>query len=145
MYVGRSPFHARSVAMVLNITTGRVSPQFHVQFDPGFHTIKPSFGGTSPKVSWQAVCGFAKATQEEKALRKPPPEEQEQPQSTSDAEAQPTLQLGNQSVPQSEGASKSEGATEQLQLEPLLRYSTCISKPVISNRSAPPTERSAKL
>jgi hypothetical protein len=34
VYLGRSPLHARSVALVLNLTTGRVSPQFHVAFDP---------------------------------------------------------------------------------------------------------------
>ena len=64
IYLGRSPFHARSVALVLNINTGRVSPQFHVQFDPSFQTVKESFEGTSPPIQWQAVCGFAKADEE---------------------------------------------------------------------------------
>jgi hypothetical protein len=43
IYLGRSPIHARSVALVLNIDTGRVSPQYHVQFDPSFQTIRKSW------------------------------------------------------------------------------------------------------
>ena len=34
IYLGRSPRHARSVALVLDLETGRVSPQFHIEFDP---------------------------------------------------------------------------------------------------------------
>lgn len=37
-HLGRSPLHARSVALVLNLQTGRVSPQCHVQCDPSFQT-----------------------------------------------------------------------------------------------------------
>ena len=33
LYLGHSPAHARSVALVLNLDTGLVSPQFHVKFD----------------------------------------------------------------------------------------------------------------
>ena len=40
IYLGRSPQHARSVALVLNPETGLVSPQFHVRFDPSFDTVK---------------------------------------------------------------------------------------------------------
>jgi hypothetical protein len=58
IYLGRSPFHACTVALVLNLVTGRVSPQFHVQFDPSFQTVKNSFGGKSPPSLWQSVCGF---------------------------------------------------------------------------------------
>jgi hypothetical protein len=45
VYLGWSPLHALSVALVLSLTTGQVSPQFHVQFDPTFQTMKASFGG----------------------------------------------------------------------------------------------------
>ena len=58
LYLGRSPFHARSVALVLNIMTGRVSPQFHMQFDPRYQTIRQSLGGTQPLSKWQVLCGF---------------------------------------------------------------------------------------
>jgi hypothetical protein len=40
IYVGQSPQHARNVALVLDRQTGYVSPQFHVVFDPSFHTVK---------------------------------------------------------------------------------------------------------
>ena len=64
IYLGRSPQHARSVALVLNLETGHVSPQFHVVFDPSFQTIKRSFGGKPPKSYWQDKCGFRSETPE---------------------------------------------------------------------------------
>ena len=39
VYLGHSPFHAGSVALVLNPTTGHVSPQFYVVFDDNFSTV----------------------------------------------------------------------------------------------------------
>ena len=36
VYLGHSPFHAGSVALVFNLTTGHVSPQYHVVFDNDF-------------------------------------------------------------------------------------------------------------
>ena len=76
VYLGRSPLHAATVALVLNLQTGHVSPQFHVQFDPGFQTVDPAFGGTSPVSNWQAICGFTKegAAREEGARTTPPTE-----------------------------------------------------------------------
>jgi hypothetical protein len=38
IYLGRSPQHAQSVALVLSLETGLVSPQFHVSFDPTFQS-----------------------------------------------------------------------------------------------------------
>ena len=58
LYLGRSPQHSRSVALVLNIETGFVSPQFHVKFDPTFQTLRQ--GGRIPDSSWQQKAGFAK-------------------------------------------------------------------------------------
>ena len=40
IYLGKLSFYSRNVALVLEKVTGRVSPQFHVYFDPGFHTVK---------------------------------------------------------------------------------------------------------
>jgi hypothetical protein len=41
IYLGRSPQHARSVALVLDQRTALlVSPQFHVSFDRSFNTMK---------------------------------------------------------------------------------------------------------
>ncbi|KAL7470955.1 hypothetical protein ACHAXS_011261 [Conticribra weissflogii] len=39
IYVGHSPVHAGSVALVLNPTTGHISPQFHVVLDDTFSTV----------------------------------------------------------------------------------------------------------
>ena len=40
IYLGQSPIHNRNVALVLNIHTGYVSPQFQVKFDESFQTIQ---------------------------------------------------------------------------------------------------------
>ena len=39
MYLGHKSFHAESVALVLNPSTGHVSPKFHVVFDYEFSTV----------------------------------------------------------------------------------------------------------
>ena len=39
IYLGRSPRHARNVALILNTQTGLVSPQFHVEYDKRFETV----------------------------------------------------------------------------------------------------------
>ena len=39
IYLGHSPCHAGSVALVFNPTTGHVSPQYHVVFDDDFSTV----------------------------------------------------------------------------------------------------------
>ena len=54
IYLGRSPQHARSVALVLDRQTALVSPQFHVTFDPSFHTCKQDDFDSK----WQLKAGF---------------------------------------------------------------------------------------
>ena len=55
LYLGMSTVHARSVALVLNLTTGHVSPQFHLKFDSNFETV----GAISlPTTAWQHACYF---------------------------------------------------------------------------------------
>ena len=58
VYLGSSPMHAQSVALVLNLKTGRVSPQFHVKFDPSFQTVKKSYGEDVDESLWQKEAGF---------------------------------------------------------------------------------------
>jgi hypothetical protein len=53
VYLGRSPLHACSIALVLNLATGRVSPQYHVVFDPAFSTISELSQEPLPKSDWQ--------------------------------------------------------------------------------------------
>jgi hypothetical protein len=54
IYLGRSPFHGRNVALVLDRTTGLVSPQFHVKLDPSFRTVKED----EFNQLWQKKAGF---------------------------------------------------------------------------------------
>ena len=56
IYLGKSPRHARSVALVLNPRTGNVSPQFHVKFDDLFETVR-GVNDDSHGI-WKAKCGF---------------------------------------------------------------------------------------
>ena len=58
IYLGRSPMHARSVALVLSISTGLVSPQYHVVFDPSFKTVHPEQSNQVPECKWMQKCGF---------------------------------------------------------------------------------------
>ena len=39
IYLGHSPVHAGNVALVLNLQTGHVSPQYHIVFDDEFTTV----------------------------------------------------------------------------------------------------------
>ena len=57
IYLGKSPRHARTVALVLNVQTGLVSPQFHIKFDDLFKTV-PELAGRD--ISWQTVFHFNK-------------------------------------------------------------------------------------
>jgi hypothetical protein len=64
VHADRSPQHARNAALVLNIETGPVSPQFHAKFDLSFHTVKQR-----PEMEslWQIKARFV-------AQRRPTPE-----------------------------------------------------------------------
>ena len=52
MYLGHSPKHARSVALVLNITTDHVSPQYHL--DDDFTTVQ-SMRVRKVPVNWEGL------------------------------------------------------------------------------------------
>jgi hypothetical protein len=60
VYLGQSPQHSRSVALVLDLQTGLVSPQFHVKFDSTFQTLRTSFGNDIPASKWLEACHFRK-------------------------------------------------------------------------------------
>ena len=60
VYLGPSPNHAWSVALVLNLRTGHVSPQFHVKFDDFFKTVqKKPTDLDAPEPEWKYLSGFA--------------------------------------------------------------------------------------
>ena len=58
IFLGHSPEHARTVSLVLSLTSGLTSPQFHCKYDETFQTIKSSFGNDPPTSKWQRICGF---------------------------------------------------------------------------------------
>ena len=55
IYLGHSPVHAGSVALVLNPATGHVSPQYHCVFDDDFTTVSHMRAGTIPP-HWAELC-----------------------------------------------------------------------------------------
>jgi len=57
-YLGTSPNHAKSAALVLSLQTGLVSPQFHVSFDKHFQTVKDIPIGVSHR--WTYLAGLNK-------------------------------------------------------------------------------------
>jgi len=52
IYLGHSPVHAGSVALVLNPKSGLVSPQYHVVFDDEFSTVPHMRAGSIPP-NWE--------------------------------------------------------------------------------------------
>jgi hypothetical protein len=56
IYLGPSPNHARSVSLVLNPTTGHVSPQFHLRHDDFFETVTGrATDFTAPPAHWKTL------------------------------------------------------------------------------------------
>ena len=54
-YLGHSHHHSQSIALVLNLKTGHVSPQFHVVFDDEFNTVNHDYASQS---LWQDLAGL---------------------------------------------------------------------------------------
>ena len=60
VYLGPSPNHTRSVALVLNPRTGHLSPQFHIKFDDFFETVQTKATDLDdPEPPWKYLSGFA--------------------------------------------------------------------------------------
>ena len=55
-YLGKSPMHAENVALIRNLRTGYLSPQFHVVFDDTFDTIYAD--EDEPPPEWDDMCIF---------------------------------------------------------------------------------------
>jgi hypothetical protein len=56
--LGPSPIHARNISLVLNLTTGLSSPQFHVKHDEFFETVASRTGAPDTVSNWQSLAGF---------------------------------------------------------------------------------------
>ena len=57
VYLGHSPEHASNVALVLNLTTGHVSPQYHVVLDDNFSTVEYISSRQEP-TNWEDLCKY---------------------------------------------------------------------------------------
>ena len=57
VYLGHSPDHASNVALVLNLSTGLVSPQYHVVFDDDFTTVDFIRSQKEPS-NWETLCKY---------------------------------------------------------------------------------------
>ena len=57
IYLGHSPDHASNVALVLNLATGLVSPQYHVIFDDDFSTVDFIKNKKEP-TNWENLCRY---------------------------------------------------------------------------------------
>ena len=69
IYLGQSPCHAGSVALVLNLRTGLISPQFHVIFDDEFTTV-PYLQSDNAPPNWHKLASTSTehATEHQKDL-----------------------------------------------------------------------------
>lgn len=56
IYLGPSPAHGRNIGLILDRNTGLVSPQFHVKYDPSFHSVMQD----NYDSKWQQKAGFIK-------------------------------------------------------------------------------------
>ena len=57
IYLGRSSAHAGNVSLVLNLSTGHVSPQFHVVFDDDF-TLVPAMRSKTVPANYEELFYF---------------------------------------------------------------------------------------
>ena len=67
IYLGQSPVHNQNVALVLDVRSGYVSPQFHIKFDSSFHTAKQQ----TLKPAWLERTGFVSPKEKESEENKP--------------------------------------------------------------------------
>jgi Reverse transcriptase (RNA-dependent DNA polymerase) len=58
IYLGQSQQYSRKVSLILSLSTGLVSPQFHVVHDDEFYTLRKYARNTIPTSMWQVKCAF---------------------------------------------------------------------------------------
>ncbi|KAL7476193.1 hypothetical protein ACHAW6_002071 [Cyclotella cf. meneghiniana] len=56
--LGPNPFHACSVYLVLNLTTGLVSTQYHCKFDDFFNTVILNGPDVTTSANWKQLASF---------------------------------------------------------------------------------------
>ena len=92
VYLGLSPNHARSVALVLSPRTDHVSPQFHVKFDDFFETVqKKPTDLDAPEPEWKYLSGFAIQKGQSKSSNRGPLEDLLAPRRGPTTDSPPSL------------------------------------------------------
>jgi len=66
--LGPSTRHAGTVSLVLSLETGLTSPQFHLQYDDFFETVRPSAGNPTTFSQWQHLSGLGKKQKQTKVV-----------------------------------------------------------------------------
>ena len=59
--LGPSPFHARNVNLILNLSTGLVSPQYHYKYDNFFETVRYTQPDIVPVHTWKQLAGLMRS------------------------------------------------------------------------------------
>ena len=90
LYLGNSPRHARTVSLVLNLTTGRISPQFHVKHDEFFETINTKHDTTISK--WKELAGLSKHHDNQQSKT-------DLPKTPAQQSVNPSMSIPDQSLP----------------------------------------------
>ena len=57
IYIGKSPLHARNVALIMDRNSGRVSPQYHVKLDKAFDMVRQQ----PLQCDWMIKAGFVRS------------------------------------------------------------------------------------
>jgi hypothetical protein len=57
------PKTRKLVTLVLSLETGLVSPQYHVQYDNFYETVRPSAGNERTFSQWQYIAGLKQRQQ----------------------------------------------------------------------------------
>jgi hypothetical protein len=63
--LGPSPRHASSAALILNLKTGLVSPQFHCQYDDLFESTTGTQARSMPQSLWQQRFSLNHSSEDE--------------------------------------------------------------------------------
>ena len=105
IYLGFSAQHARTVSLILSLSSGLTSPQFHVRFDDTFTTVRP--GNPQPTSLWQEKAGFT-TTSEEKTKK----QRQTKPEKRTPTPA-PTVTEPTQAPEPTDGPGETETTQDQ--------------------------------
>jgi len=60
---GTSLMQARNVYLILNLSTGCVSPQYHCRFDDYFETMCHGTPDVFDTITWQMLAGFGRGNE----------------------------------------------------------------------------------